>query len=85
MEKKMSSLPKTDSITELAEFWDKHDITEFEDELEEVKEDVFVSGQDLTIHLPPSDAQALHQIATKRQVPESRLVSKWIHEHVQTE
>lgn len=83
MEAKMNSLPNTDSITELAEFWDKHDITEFEDELEEVEEDVFVSGQGLTVHLPPSDAKALHQIATKRRVSESELVFKWIHEHVQ--
>ncbi len=34
-------IPQTDSITELAEFWDCHDITELEDELEEVKEPVF--------------------------------------------
>ena len=78
----MNSLPKTDSITELAEFWDKHDVTDFEDELEEVSEDVFASRQDLTVHLPPSDAKAVHQIATKRRVSESELVSKWIHERV---
>ena len=34
-------LPQTDSIQELAEFWDAHDLTEFERELEEVKEPVF--------------------------------------------
>lgn len=34
-------LPQTDSIRELAEFWDKHDLTDFESELEEVVEPVF--------------------------------------------
>ena len=34
--------PRTDSIQKLAEFWDTHDLTEFEDELEEVSEPVFV-------------------------------------------
>jgi hypothetical protein len=44
MEKPMttSKLPKTDSIQELAQFWDTHDLTDFEDELEEVREPVFV-------------------------------------------
>ena len=28
--------PKTDSIEQLAEFWDTRDLTDFEDELEEV-------------------------------------------------
>jgi len=33
MERKMKTeaLPQTDSIQELAEFWDKHDLTDFED------------------------------------------------------
>ena len=32
---------QTDSIEELARFWDTHDLTDFADELEEVKESVF--------------------------------------------
>ncbi len=38
---KASTLPKTDSIEELARFWDSHDVTEFEGQLEEVREPVF--------------------------------------------
>lgn len=34
-------LPKTDSVAELAKFWDVHDLTDFEDKLEEVTEPVF--------------------------------------------
>ena len=34
-------IPQTDSIEELARFWDTHDLTDFEDELEEVTEPVF--------------------------------------------
>ena len=43
MEKPMkkSKLPKTDSIEKLAKFWDTRDLTNFEDELEEVAEPVF--------------------------------------------
>ena len=38
------NIPKTDSIQELADFWDTHDLTDFEDELEEVDEPVFELG-----------------------------------------
>jgi len=34
-------LPQTDSIDELARFWDTHDVADFEDQLEEVAEPVF--------------------------------------------
>ena len=33
-----TSILQTDSIQELADFWDTHDLTNFEDELEEVTE-----------------------------------------------
>jgi predicted nucleotide-binding protein len=36
-----SNLPKTDSIEELARFWDTHEITEFNDQVEEVCNPVF--------------------------------------------
>lgn len=37
-----SSLPQTDSVQELAEFWQTHDSTDFDDEMEEVPEPVFI-------------------------------------------
>jgi hypothetical protein len=38
---KVEQLPETDSIQELARFWDTHDLTDFEAHLEEVSEPVF--------------------------------------------
>ena len=40
---KSPKLPQTDSIQELADFWDTHDLADFEEELEEVAEPVFES------------------------------------------
>jgi len=40
-------LPPTDSIEELARFWDSHEVTEFEDQLEEVSEQVFESKREV--------------------------------------
>ena len=38
---KARKIPQTDSIEEMARFWDTHDLTEYEDQLEEVGESVF--------------------------------------------
>jgi len=81
----MTSLPKTDSICELAKFWDAHDVTDFDGDLQEVTEAVFARSEDLAIHLSPADAQALHALAAKRRVSGSELVSAWVHERVQTQ
>ena len=40
-------IPSTDSVEELARFWDTHDATDFEDEVEEVTEPVFVRKLDV--------------------------------------
>ncbi len=34
-------IPQTDSIQELAQFWDVHDLTDFEEQLKEVSGTVF--------------------------------------------
>lgn len=38
---KKCNIPATDSTHRLAEFWDIHDLTDFEDELVEVAEPIF--------------------------------------------
>ena len=37
-------IPNTDSIEELSKFWDTHDLTDFEDQLEEVRAPVCICG-----------------------------------------
>ena len=43
----MGKIPETDSVEELARFWDAHDLTDFEEELEEVEEPVFDRDADV--------------------------------------
>ena len=66
MEKKIRrrKLPNTDSVKELAAFWDHHDLTDFEHDLEEVSEPVFVrpKGPPLNIELRPAEAQHLKKL-----------------------
>ena len=80
----MSKIPQTDSVAELARFWDTHDLTEFNEELEEVKAPVFERGTKnvLRVTLPPEDAAALHRAAESRGVEDTELVREWLSERL---
>ena len=75
-------IPKTDSIQELAHFWDTHDLTDFEDQLEEVTEPVFDRKNTLKINLEPDDAEAVRQIARSRGISYAELIKEWVLEKI---
>ena len=76
---KSQRIPKTDSIEELARFWDAHDITDFEDELEEVTESVFARrGNQVTIRLDERETEAVRRIASARGIEEATLLREWV-------
>jgi predicted DNA binding CopG/RHH family protein len=78
----MGKIPQIDSIEELARFWDTHDITDFEDELEEVEEPIFDRGAQavMRIRLPSEQIEALKRIARLRGMDEADLVKEWVNE-----
>ena len=84
MEKTMNSnhLPQTDSIQQLAQFWDTHDVTDFEDELEEVTESVFDREASVMVHLTPEDAEVVKEIAKAKGLNEAELIREWVVEKV---
>ena len=77
---KRQSLPDTDSVEELARFWDSHDLTDFGDDLQEVSEPVFVRvrGTSLSIKLQPAEVQHLKKIARSKGVRETTVLRQWI-------
>jgi hypothetical protein len=82
---KQQAIPQTDSIRELADFWDSHDVTDFDEELEEVKEIVFERRDDsvLELHLTPEEAAAVKRLAEKRGVASTKLIEEWVRQKVQ--
>jgi len=82
---KKHGIPNTDSIEELAKFWDAHDLTDFEEELEEVAEPVFVlaKGTSLSIGLQLTEARRLKKIARSKGVKETTVLRQWILERLQ--
>ncbi len=79
---KKTKIPKTDSIKELAEFFDTHDSTDFEDELVEVTEPVFVPRNSILVRLEPQQAAALRKLAKAKGISEEELVRRWILQHL---
>ena len=76
------SIPKTDSIRELAEFRDAHDLIEFDDQLEEVPEPVFARhmADGIRVPLTPEERAAIRRIAANRGVAEAMLIREWVKE-----
>ena len=87
MEKPMNTpkIPPTDSIAELARFWDTHDLTDFEDELEEVPESVFErpAGETVMIHLPAAEVEAVKRLAKAKGMEHTALIQEWVREKLQ--
>jgi predicted DNA binding CopG/RHH family protein len=83
MGKSMNNIPQTDSIQELARFWDTHDLTDFEDELEEVAEPVFEREAVVRVQLEPEEIEALNEIAKAKGVGSAELIREWVLEKIQ--
>jgi predicted DNA binding CopG/RHH family protein len=79
------ALPKTDSIDELAKFWDSHDVTDFEEELEEVSGPVFERNmEDVCVSLEPKDLLAVKRVAEAQGVEYRALIREWVLEKLHT-
>ena len=76
-------IPQTDSIQELAHFWDTHDLTDFEDELEGVSEPVFELLPQLSVPLNPKELEALRALAKSRNISPVDLIREWVLEHIE--
>ena len=78
----MRKIPKTDSIQELATFWQRYDATDFEDELEEVTGTVFQRAHVVSVPLTGDEHQAVRDAAVSRGIDEAALIHEWVKERL---
>lgn len=78
-----NSIPKTDSIQELATFWDSHDLTNFDDELIEITEPVFIKETVMEIRLSSNEAKTVKKIARSQGIGVAELIHRWVLEKTQ--
>ena len=74
-------IPQTDSIQELAQFWDVHDLTDFEEQLEEVSGTVFERST-VKIHLESDEVETIRKLASLKGVSHANLIREWIIERI---
>ena len=77
-----TNIPQTDSIEELAHFWDTHDLTDFSDALEEVSEPVFERQTVVTVWLASQDAEVVKALAKSRGISHANLIQEWVVERI---
>lgn len=79
---KAPKIPQTDSIEELADFWDAHDLADFEDQLEDVPEKIFGRQPETVIplRLRRQEIEAVKRVAKNRRVREGALLRQWVRE-----
>jgi CopG antitoxin of type II toxin-antitoxin system len=75
-------IPKTDSIQELATFWQRHDLTDFDDELEEMPGPVFQRAHVVGVPLSEDEHQAVRDAAASRGIDEAALIHEWVKERL---
>ena len=76
----MPKIPTTDSIQELATFWQRHDVADFEDDLEEVHQPVFQRAYVVGVPLSGDEHQAVRDAAASRGLDEAALIHEWVRE-----
>jgi predicted DNA binding CopG/RHH family protein len=84
--KRARKIPQSDSIDKLARFWDTHDLTELEDQLEDVRAPVFereTSGV-IAIRLHPQEAEAVKEAAKARGIRQATLIRRWVRDKLRS-
>lgn len=93
----MEKIPKFQSKKEEAEFWATHDLTDYLDELEEVKESIELDSKLeetikkraqkrlLTIRLDLKQVEEAKGIAEERGIPYQSLMRSWIYAGIKKE
>ena len=79
---KTRQLPQTDSVRDLAQFWNTHDVTDFDGELEEIGEPVFELHTVILLDLESSEAEAVRNIAKAQGVADTELIRGWVREKI---
>ncbi|MEP7342456.1 MAG: CopG family antitoxin [Acidobacteriota bacterium] len=75
---KATTLPETDSIQELAQFWDTHDLTDFEERLEIVTPSVFEREATIEVHLAAPEVETVEELAKSKGMQSADLIREWV-------
>ncbi|MFZ0546682.1 MAG: CopG family antitoxin [Candidatus Promineifilaceae bacterium] len=76
----LSSISKSSTIEEMADFWDTHDATDYEGETYEVATDFDIQFRSHYVAIDPNLLQGLRQVAASRGLSTESLINLWLQE-----
>ena len=79
-ESKSKTIPNFTSLEEFQEFWDAHDITDYEDQLQEVEFTVDIRKQRHLVALQEGLLRRIRRAARRQGVSTETLVNIWLME-----
>jgi len=85
MRKGKSSISKKNSIPEIGEFWDTHDLSEYWAQTKAVKVDIDIQSEAVYYLVDRQLSATLNSIAKKRGVSAETLLNVWLKEKVSAE
>ena len=81
-EDRVSSISKSRTVEEMAEFWDTHSLADYENETYEVEMSFAPSARRTYIGIEPELLEELRRIARERRVSLQTLVNVWLRQRV---
>lgn len=81
-EDRVNTISDAQSIAEMAEFWDTHDATEYEDRTYEVDIEFNLNTRRHYVAIDPDVLARLREQATKRGISLESLANLWLQEKV---
>jgi len=77
--KKRDPIPSSDNVEELAEFWQTHSLTDYEDLMVEVPGPLLVRKEKaVEVHLKLGEAETLQVMAEAKGVSTGELIHTWV-------
>ncbi len=83
MNEDKNSISKAKSYSEIGEFWDTHDLSDFWSQTKEVEFEVDVNSEITYYALDKKLSEQIQSIAQKRGVSADTLINLWVQEKLQ--
>lgn len=80
--KEKKILPEFSSLKEIAEFWDDHDFTDYEDEFKEVSDLAFNIKNRFYLPITLDQYDKIESIARNKGITVESLISNWVEERL---
>ena len=79
----VSSISRSKTLEEMAEFWDTHSLADYADQIDEVDMTFEPSARRTSIGVDPDLLVELREIAKKRRISTQTLVNLWLSQRVE--